>query len=66
MSFEKDSFGRTELTHAILRHKTQRALQLVKECPEVNERDRGGIFLSIFCRSIVGGRSCGCAPKTRS
>ena len=38
----KDSFGRTELTHAILRHKTQRALQLVKECPDVNERDRGG------------------------
>ena len=48
MSFEKDSFGRTELTHAILRHKTQRALQLVKECPDVNERDRGGYSYLYF------------------
>lgn len=44
----KDSFGRTELTHAILRHKTQRALQLVKECPDVNERDRGGYSYLYF------------------
>lgn len=48
MSFEKDSFGRTELTHAILRHKTQRALQLVKECPDVNEKDRGGYSYLYF------------------
>ncbi|MBM6888571.1 ankyrin repeat domain-containing protein, partial [Pseudoflavonifractor phocaeensis] len=48
MSFEKDGFGRTELAYAILDHKTQFALQLVKECPEVNERDRGGYSYLYF------------------
>ena len=48
MSFEKDGFGRTELAYAILDHKTQFALQLVKECPDVNERDRGGYSYLYF------------------
>lgn len=44
----KDGFGRTELAYAILDHKTQFALQLVKECPDVNERDRGGYSYLYF------------------
>ena len=48
MSFKKDGFGRTKLAYAILDHKTQFALQLVKECPDVNEKDRGGYSYLYF------------------
>lgn len=39
----EDGFGRTELTHAILRHRTREALDLLERYDEVNHQDNGGI-----------------------
>lgn len=41
-SLPEDGFGRTEFTHAILRHQTQKALSLLKHYSEINHRDNGG------------------------
>ena len=38
----EDGFGRTEFTHAILHHQTQKALSLLEHYSEVNHRDSGG------------------------
>lgn len=38
----EDGFGRTEFTHAILHHQTQKALSLLKHYNDVNHKDNGG------------------------
>lgn len=41
-SFPEDDFGRTEFTYAILRHRTQEALSLLKHYDNVNHKDNAG------------------------
>ena len=42
MNLKKDGYGRTELSYAIIDHKIQEALLLLKQDMDVNDSDNGG------------------------